>query len=76
MMPLSSIPGYEARHRVRPGLTGVAQVYARRDLPRTGKFRYDLLYIRRAGMWLDLKLILQSFWITLRGSWEHRGPKV
>jgi lipopolysaccharide/colanic/teichoic acid biosynthesis glycosyltransferase len=76
MLPLSAIPGYEARHRVRPGLTGVAQVYARRDLPRTGKFRYDLLYIRRAGLWLDLKLILQSFWITARGRWEHRGPKV
>jgi lipopolysaccharide/colanic/teichoic acid biosynthesis glycosyltransferase len=76
MLPLSSIPGYAARHRVRPGLTGVAQVYARRDLPRTGKFRYDLLYIRRAGLLLDLKLILQSFWITLRGRWEHRGPKV
>ncbi len=44
MLPLSAIPGYEARHRVRPGLTGVAQVYAPRDLPRTGKFRYDLLY--------------------------------
>ena len=76
MLPLSAIPGYEARHRVRPGLTGVAQVYAPRDLPRTGKFRYDLLYIRRAGLWLDLKLILQSFWITVRGRWEHRGPKV
>ena len=61
---LSAIPGYEARHRVRPGLTGVAQVYAPRDLPRTGKFRYDLLYLRRAGLWLDLRLILQSFWIT------------
>ena len=76
MLPLNAIPGYKARHRVRPGLTGVAQVYARRDLPRTGKFRYDLLYIRRAGLWLDLKLILQSFWITARGRWEHRGPKV
>ena len=76
MLPLSAIPGYEARHRVRPGLTGVAQVYAPRDLPRHGKFRYDLLYLRRAGLWLDLRLILQSFWITLRGRWEHRGPKV
>ena len=76
MLPLSAISGYEARHRVRPGLTGMAQVYARRDLPRTWKFRYDLLYIRRAGLWLDLKLILQSFWITMRGRWEHRGPKV
>ena len=58
MLPLSAIPGYEARHRVRPGLTGVAQVYAPRDLPRNGKFRYDLLYLRRAGLWLDLVLIL------------------
>lgn len=75
-LPLSSIPGYEARHRVRPGLTGVAQIYAPRDLPRTGKFRYDLLYQRRAGLGLDVRLILLSFWITLRGRWEDRGPKV
>jgi len=76
LIPLSAIPGYEARHRVRPGLTGVAQVHAPRDLPRNGKFRYDLLYTRRAGFCLDLRLILQSFWITARGQWEHRGPKV
>lgn len=73
---LSDIRGYEARHRVRPGLTGLAQVYASRDLPRTGKFRYDLLYQRRAGFCLDLRLILLSFWITVRGRWEDRGPKV
>lgn len=76
LLPLSAIPGYAARHRVRPGLTGVAQVHAPRDLPRNGKFRYDLLYLRRAGLWLDLVLIAQSFWITARGRWEHRGKKV
>lgn len=76
LLPLAAIPGYEARHRVRPGLTGLAQVYARRDLPRTGKFRYDLLYQRRAGLGLDLRLILLSFWITFRGRWEDREPKV
>jgi lipopolysaccharide/colanic/teichoic acid biosynthesis glycosyltransferase len=76
MLPLSAIPGYEARHRVRPGLTGVAQVHAPRDLPRTGKFRYDLLYLRRAGLCVDLVLIAQSFWITARGRWEDRGRKV
>ena len=76
MFPLSAIPGYEARHRVRPGLTGIAQVHAPRDLPRHGKFRYDLLYMRRAGLCLDLQLIAQSFWITARGRWEHRGRKV
>lgn len=75
-LPLSAIPGYEARHRVRPGLTGIAQVYAPRDLPRTGKFRYDLLYQRKASFGLDLRLILTSFWITARGRWEDRGRKV
>ena len=76
LLPLSAIRGYQARHRVRPGLTGIAQVYAPRDLPRNEKFRYDLLYLRRAGLLLDLRLIVQSFWITMRGRWEHRGPKV
>lgn len=75
-LPLSAIPGYEQRHRVRPGLTGIAQVHAARDLPRTGKFRYDLLYQRKSSFCLDLKLIAQSFWITARGRWEDRGPKV
>ncbi len=76
LLRLSDIPGYEARHRVRPGLTGLAQVYAPRDLRRTGKFRYDLLYQRRAGFCLDIRLIAQSFWITLRGRWEDRDGKV
>lgn len=75
-LPLSAIPGYEARHRVRPGLTGLAQIYAPRDLPRTGKFRYDMLYQRRASLGLDLRLILVSFWITARGRWEDRDAKV
>ena len=74
-VPLAAIAGYEARHRVRPGLTGVAQIYADRDVPRRDKFRYDLLYIRRRSFGLDLRLILLSFWITLRGSWERRGAK-
>ena len=76
VVPLSAIRGYEARHRIRPGLTGIAQVYAARDLPRTGKFRYDLLYQRRAGFCLDLRLIVQSFWITARGRWEKRDRKL
>jgi len=75
-VPLEKIPGYERRHQVRPGLTGIAQIYAPRDLPRRHKFRYDLLYVRRRSFWLDVRLILLSFWISLRGRWEVRGPKV
>jgi lipopolysaccharide/colanic/teichoic acid biosynthesis glycosyltransferase len=75
-IPLERIPGYEARHRVRPGLTGLAQVHAPRDLPRRHKFRLDRLYIERQSLWLDLRLIGLSFWITARGRWEHRGRKI
>lgn len=73
---LADYPGYAARHAVRPGLTGLTQVYAPRDLPRAQKFRLDALYVRRAGLCLDLRLIAVSFWITFRGRWEVRGRKV
>ncbi len=72
---MTQIPGYEARHQVTPGLTGIAQIFAARDIPRRQKFKYDLLYIKKQSFWLDLKLIALSFWITFRGKWEHRGKK-
>jgi lipopolysaccharide/colanic/teichoic acid biosynthesis glycosyltransferase len=76
LVALEQIPGYRERHAVRPGLTGLTQVYAPRDISRTSKFRLDRLYMKRAGFWLDVRLILLSFWITGRGQWEARGRKV
>ena len=75
-IPLEAVPGYATRARVRPGLTGVAQIYAPRSVSRRSKFRYDLLYISRQSFWLDVRLILLSFWITFRGTWEARGSKL
>lgn len=75
-IPDEAIPGFDMRCQVRPGLTGVAQVYAPRDVPRRQKFRYDCLYIRRQSLCLDLKLIALSLWITVRGRWEHRERKL
>ena len=69
------IPGFKERLTVRPGLTGIAQIYAPRDIPRQHKFKYDLLYIRRQSFGLDIRLILLSFWITFRGAWERKGSK-
>jgi lipopolysaccharide/colanic/teichoic acid biosynthesis glycosyltransferase len=73
---LEDVPGYEERHSIRPGLTGIAQIYAPRDIKRRNKFRYDRIYIRQPSFWLDVRLIALSFWITFRGRWEHRGEKV
>ncbi len=72
---LEDVPGFEHRISVRPGLTGLAQIYARRDVPRRQKFRYDRVYVDRHSWWLDVRLILLSFWISFRGTWEARGRK-
>ena len=76
LVALCDVPGYDERHSVRPGLTGLTQVYAPRDISRTSKFRLDRLYLKRSGLWLDLRLILLSFWITGRGEWEARERKL
>ena len=75
MEALEDVPGFAERCRVAPGLTGVAQIFAPRDIPRRQKFRYDRVYIRRRSFLLDVRLILLSFWITFRGTWEARGQK-
>jgi len=76
IIPLEKIPGYEGRQSVRPGLTGIAQIYLPTDAPRRKKFGYDLLYVKKQSFWLDLKLIFLSFWITFRGKWESREKKL
>ena len=74
-VPLEAVPGFSTRCTVTPGLTGLAQIYLRRDVTRRQKFRFDLLYVRRRSFMLDVRLILLSFWISLRGRWEARQPK-
>jgi lipopolysaccharide/colanic/teichoic acid biosynthesis glycosyltransferase len=73
---ICDIPGYDRRCMVRPGLTGIAQIFAPRDIPRKHKFKYDLLYIRKMNLFLDIKLILLSFLITFKGRWERRSAKL
>jgi rhamnosyl/mannosyltransferase len=75
VVAMEEIEGYQARTAVQPGLTGIAQIYAPRDVARRQKFRYDLVYVKRRSFWLDVRLIVLSFWISLRGTWEHRERK-
>jgi lipopolysaccharide/colanic/teichoic acid biosynthesis glycosyltransferase len=72
----AEIPRFDLRHRVRPGLTGLAQVYGHSEISRRNKLRYDLLYARRQSFWLDMRLVLLSFAVTLTGRWELREAKV
>jgi lipopolysaccharide/colanic/teichoic acid biosynthesis glycosyltransferase len=75
LVRLEQVPGFEHRVSVRPGLTGLAQIYAPRDVPRRQKFRYDKVYVEKRSWRLDLRLILLSFWISFLGTWEARGRK-
>lgn len=70
-IPIFDIPGFSKRSTVRPGLTGVAQVFASRNLSREEKFEYDLWYVDNMGFWLDIKLIVTSFMITFKAKWDN-----
>ena len=70
----SEIKGFAQRLGVRPGLTGLAQVFdAEND--NHGKLRYDLEYIKNMSVWLDLKLLILSVRNTIFGRWDTRHSK-
>jgi lipopolysaccharide/colanic/teichoic acid biosynthesis glycosyltransferase len=72
---VTDVAGYAERHSIRPGLTGLSQVYLARDVSHRHKFRVDCLYVRRRSFGLDLKLIAMSVWVSLRGAWPEIGKE-
>ena len=65
---------YSARHRVLPGMTGLAQIAGCRGETDTiermaTRLRYDLQYIRTWSLWLDLRIIA----LTLLGRFTHNN---
>lgn len=66
------IPYYSARHCIRPGLTGWAQVnlgYSGSDRGAVAKLQHDLYYVKHHSMRLDALII----WLTLRAVLAGRG---
>jgi len=62
------IPFYSERHRVKPGLTGWAQLcfaYADNEEDTREKLRYDLYYIKNQSLLLDLLIIIQTVEVIL-----------
>ena len=61
------IPDYEMRLRVRPGLSGWAQVNMENRAfanEAREKLKYDLYYIEHRSLWLDFKIALKTFRIV------------
>jgi lipopolysaccharide/colanic/teichoic acid biosynthesis glycosyltransferase len=65
-------PLFAQRVRVRPGLTGLAQVKGSYDLPPERKVQYDLQYMRTMGPVTDTRLMLSSVLNTLLRRWDHK----
>lgn len=62
------IPFYDERHRVKPGITGWAQLcfaYADNEEDSREKLRYDLYYIKNQSLLLDLLIIIQTVEVVL-----------
>ena len=62
------VPLYRARHAVRPGITGWAQVnyqYGSSIPESIVKLEYDLYYIKHQSLWLDLLIMLRTIPLVL-----------
>lgn len=65
------VHGFHERLKVKPGLTGLAQVNGGYDLKPEEKILWDVDYIKRRSLWLDAKIICNTVKIVLTG----RGAK-
>jgi len=59
------IQGYAERFRVRPGLTGYAQVNGEYHTSASTKLKYDLAYIHNRSLWLDLRILSETMKVML-----------
>ncbi len=69
-----NIPYYSERHRVKPGLTGWAQIrfsYGASEEDALQKLQYDLYYVKNYGILMDILILLQTAEVVLLGKGAH-----
>lgn len=59
-------PEWRARHTVKPGITGLAQIHGRTDLTYQETMAYDLEYVRKRSFALDVSIMLKTLAVVLR----------
>jgi sugar transferase (PEP-CTERM system associated) len=70
----STIPYYDIRHTVRPGITGWAQVrfrYGASAEDAHTKLQYDLFYVKRFSLALDFQILLETIHVVMFGKGAH-----
>lgn len=71
---LGKMKGGKLRQSVRPGLTGLAQLYSVKTPGLPERLRWDLTYVKKCSLGLDLWIILRSVVVTFQGAWEGKEP--
>jgi len=56
---------FRQRHKVKPGMTGLAQVNGRSDITHYEKVRYDLAYVRHHPIARDLKILVKTISLVI-----------
>ena len=56
-LTVDGIPNWDQRSVIRPGLTGMAQLYCTKYTTLARKFHFDVLYVEKKSLWLDIKLM-------------------
>jgi NDP-sugar pyrophosphorylase family protein/lipopolysaccharide/colanic/teichoic acid biosynthesis glycosyltransferase len=59
---------WETRLRVKPGVTGLWQIYGRNNTTFQDWIRYDILYVENQSLWLDFKILLLTPFRVLTGT--------
>lgn len=76
---LRILPEFADRHKVQPGLAGLAQVVASYYVPLRSRLRLDRLYAENASLGLDVALIASAFaivfWFRWQPGWGGRLPR-
>lgn len=58
-------PEFRQRHKVKPGMTGLAQVNGRSDLTHYEKVKYDLRYVQHHPITRDLRILLKTIGLVI-----------
>lgn len=61
------------RLKVKPGLTGWAQINGRASLPWSDRIELDLWYVEHQSLRLDLKILARTWRLVLRGDGLYKG---
>lgn len=54
------------RHKMRPGVTGLAQVKGRNNLTWAEKLQYDIQYVEGYNLWMDISILLQTIKVVFK----------